>query len=47
MSNFQFEKILLKLDTLSQQLSAQSTPYVLHETIDAGKTLNASLIFVL
>jgi hypothetical protein len=39
MSNFQFEKILLKLDTLSQQLSAQSTPYVLHETIDAGKNI--------
>lgn len=39
MGSLQFEKILLKLDTLSQQLSAQSTPYVLHETIAAGKNI--------
>jgi hypothetical protein len=42
MASFQFEKIILKLDSLSQQLSPQSTPYILHDTIEEGKNIECN-----
>jgi len=41
MSQLQYEKILIKLDTLSQQLSVHSSPYILHDKIDKSKNIDS------